>query len=225
MLVSVGDESDAMVTDMLLNSQDRHIKMDVVVVKGENLRGDDEPQVRHALVGVLRDLRGVVTACSNRRTYALFFEWLYPEFTPLLNRAAHTYFDSPDVTTPLLKLYAKPAAAAASSQLPAASCQQRWRLNCSAAAAAAAGAMVRCSISGACVTQCTRCIRCGGRLGGCGETRTCPTPALSACLASAASRLGRRYGPNPACVPHSPSTPPPSHFSTNGKQQKPTEIK
>jgi hypothetical protein len=56
MLVSVGDESDAMVTDMLLNSQDRHIKMDVVVVKGENLRGDDEPQVRHALTLMKEDL-------------------------------------------------------------------------------------------------------------------------------------------------------------------------
>lgn len=56
MLVSVGDQSDAMVTDMLLNSQDRHIKMDVVVVKGDNLRGDDEPQVRHALTLMKEDL-------------------------------------------------------------------------------------------------------------------------------------------------------------------------
>ena len=56
MLVSVADESDAMVTDMLLNSQERHIKMDVVVVKGENLRGDDEPQVRHALTLMKEDL-------------------------------------------------------------------------------------------------------------------------------------------------------------------------
>ena len=56
MLVSKGGDSDAMVTDMLLNSQDRHIKMDVVVVQGDNLRGDDEPQVRHALTLMKEDL-------------------------------------------------------------------------------------------------------------------------------------------------------------------------
>lgn len=65
------------------------------------------PDVRSALVGVLRDLRGVVCACSNRRTYALFFDWLYPEFTSLMQRAALAYFDAPEVTTPLLKLYAE----------------------------------------------------------------------------------------------------------------------
>lgn len=65
------------------------------------------PQVRVAMAGVLRDLRGIVTACTNRRTYAFFFGWLYPEFTPLLQRTAHVYFNKPDVTTPLLKLYAE----------------------------------------------------------------------------------------------------------------------
>ena len=56
MLVSSGEDSDAMVTDMLLNSQERHIKMDVVVVQGDDLRGDDEPQVRHALTLMKEDL-------------------------------------------------------------------------------------------------------------------------------------------------------------------------
>ena len=54
-----------------------------------SLSGQDEAafttlQVRTVLVGVLRDLRGVVCACSNRRAYGLFFEWLYPAFTPLM---------------------------------------------------------------------------------------------------------------------------------------------
>ena len=63
--------------------------------------------MRTALVGLLRDLRGVATACSNRRTYTLFFEWIYPEYTPTLQRACATYYNSPEVTTPLLKLYAE----------------------------------------------------------------------------------------------------------------------
>ena len=63
------------------------------------LRQSDEafgtPAVRQALIGVLRDLRGIVAACSNRRTYSLFFDWLYPEFTPLLLRAVVRDHDTP----------------------------------------------------------------------------------------------------------------------------------
>jgi len=65
------------------------------------------PNVCKALIGLLRDLRGVVSACSSRRTYTLFFEWIYPDFTPVLQRAAATYYAMPEVTTPLLKLYAE----------------------------------------------------------------------------------------------------------------------
>ena len=65
----------------------------------------NSPQMRTALVGALRDMRGVVAACSNRRTYSYFFDWVYPEFTPLLQRVASLYYNSPEVTTPLLKLY------------------------------------------------------------------------------------------------------------------------
>ena len=64
-------------------------------------------QVKTAIVGILRDLRGIVGACSNRRTYGLFFDWIYPEFTPLLQRVMAVYHDAPEVTTPLLKLYAE----------------------------------------------------------------------------------------------------------------------
>eukprot|EP00310_Coccolithus_braarudii_P013215 CAMPEP_0183349442 /NCGR_PEP_ID=MMETSP0164_2-20130417/13624_1 /TAXON_ID=221442 /ORGANISM="Coccolithus pelagicus ssp braarudi, Strain PLY182g" /LENGTH=433 /DNA_ID=CAMNT_0025521157 /DNA_START=1 /DNA_END=1302 /DNA_ORIENTATION=+ len=65
------------------------------------------PTVCKALIGVLRDLRGVVASCSSRRSYTLFFEWIYPDFTPVLQRAAATYFHMPEVSTPLLKLYAE----------------------------------------------------------------------------------------------------------------------
>lgn len=67
----------------------------------------ESEQMRSALIGVLRDMRGIVVACSNRRTYSLFFEWLYPAFTPLLQRVASLYYNSPEVMTPLLKFYAE----------------------------------------------------------------------------------------------------------------------
>lgn len=65
------------------------------------------PAMSSALIGALRDMRGIVSACSNRRTYSLFFDWIYPDFTPLFARAARLYYDCPALTTPLLKLYAE----------------------------------------------------------------------------------------------------------------------
>ncbi len=64
-------------------------------------------ELRATLIGLLRDLRGVVSACSSRRTYTYFFEWIYPEFTLVMQRAAAIYHTVPAVSTPLLKLYAE----------------------------------------------------------------------------------------------------------------------
>ena len=59
--------------------------------------------VRVAIVGALRDLRGISTATFNKRTYTLLFEALYPSCFPLLVRIAETLYDDPTVMTALLK--------------------------------------------------------------------------------------------------------------------------
>lgn len=68
-----------------------------------------DPSVKVAVIGVLRDLRGVVSTMSNRKSYTLFFEWMYPHHTPVLLRICEVFseFGAPEVTTPLLKLYAE----------------------------------------------------------------------------------------------------------------------
>ena len=63
--------------------------------------------VKFALVGLFRDLRGVCTACNHRRTFTLFFDWLHPRYMPILQMAATEYYDSPQVIIPLLKLFAE----------------------------------------------------------------------------------------------------------------------
>jgi exportin-7 len=62
------------------------------------------PQTRAHLIGLFRDLRGVVSATNSRRTYGLMFEWIYPAHTPLLHAAMAAYADDPGVAVPLLKL-------------------------------------------------------------------------------------------------------------------------
>ena len=55
-----------------------------------------DPVVRIALIGALRDLRGIATATNSKRTYTLLFEALFPVAFPLLVRATEAY--SADIT-------------------------------------------------------------------------------------------------------------------------------
>jgi len=59
--------------------------------------------VRRAVIGVARDLRGVVASTTNKRTYAMVFEALYPTHFPVFVRAIEEWSDSPEVSTSILK--------------------------------------------------------------------------------------------------------------------------
>ncbi|XP_047259343.1 exportin-7-A isoform X2 [Capsicum annuum] len=63
--------------------------------------------VKQALIGLMRDLRGIAMATSSRRTYGFLFDWLYPAHIPLLLKAITIWADTPEVTTPLLKFVAE----------------------------------------------------------------------------------------------------------------------
>ena len=63
--------------------------------------------VKRALIGLFRDLRGLVTATNVKRTYIMVFDWLYPEHMGLFLRTLEAYADVPAVTTPLLKFVAE----------------------------------------------------------------------------------------------------------------------
>jgi exportin-7 len=59
--------------------------------------------VKLAIIGALRDLRGICVSTYNKRTYSLLFEALYPDTFPLLIRITNTWYDDPIVMTALLK--------------------------------------------------------------------------------------------------------------------------
>ncbi|KAH7547675.1 hypothetical protein JRO89_XS14G0001200 [Xanthoceras sorbifolium] len=63
--------------------------------------------VKYALIGLMRDLRGIAMATNSRRTYGLLFDWLYPSHMPLLLKGVSHWSDTPEVTTPLLKFMAE----------------------------------------------------------------------------------------------------------------------
>ena len=62
---------------------------------------------QRTLVGLARDLRGVAFAFNTKTSYMMLFDWLYPNYTPVLQRAIEIWYSEPSVTTPVLKLMAE----------------------------------------------------------------------------------------------------------------------
>lgn len=62
-----------------------------------------DSSVKIALIGLLRDLRGIVETTHNKRTYNLFFDSMFPLLFPLLHRVTETWYEDEKVMTALLK--------------------------------------------------------------------------------------------------------------------------
>lgn len=65
--------------------------------------------VRAAVVGVLRDMRGVVSTVLNRKTYGFFFDWFYEGHSAVLLNICDIFSAAgiTEVTNVLLKFYAE----------------------------------------------------------------------------------------------------------------------
>ncbi len=59
------------------------------------------------MIGLARDLRGIAFAFNTKVSYMMLFEWIYPQYTPILQRAVEIWYNDPQVTTPVLKLFAE----------------------------------------------------------------------------------------------------------------------
>lgn len=62
-----------------------------------------QAEVKQAVIGICRDLRGITVSTHNRRTYGSLFELLHPDYFPVFVRAADECFDDPSVINALLK--------------------------------------------------------------------------------------------------------------------------
>ncbi|CAM6032695.1 unnamed protein product [Sphagnum compactum] len=96
------EDSSAKFKAFIASLQQVFVNLEVIPV--EAFRSDG---VKFALIGLMRDLRGIAMATNSRRTYGLLFEWLYPAHTSLLLRAIEQWTDTPEVTTPVLKFVAE----------------------------------------------------------------------------------------------------------------------
>ncbi|CAG2055861.1 unnamed protein product, partial [Timema podura] len=64
-------------------------------------------EAKKALIGLARDLRGLAFAFNTKTSYMMLFDWIYPNYTPILLHAVELWHHDPQVTTPVLKLFAE----------------------------------------------------------------------------------------------------------------------
>ncbi|XP_017780137.1 PREDICTED: exportin-7 isoform X3 [Nicrophorus vespilloides] len=64
-------------------------------------------ETKKALIGLSRDLRGLAFAFNTKTSYMMLFDWIYPSYIPILLRAIELWYHDPQVTTPVLKLFAE----------------------------------------------------------------------------------------------------------------------
>jgi hypothetical protein len=66
---------------------------------------DPGEQVKSALIGLARDIRGLAYSFNQKTPYMMFFDWIYPNYSPILIRAVEIWAHDPSVTTPVLKFF------------------------------------------------------------------------------------------------------------------------
>ena len=85
------------------NLFDSFIEPNLAIIKELSAIDIRERSARTAIIGALRDLRGIALSAYNKRTYTLLFEALYPLAFPLLVRTAEVWSNDPQVMTALFK--------------------------------------------------------------------------------------------------------------------------
>nr|XP_023407174.1 ran-binding protein 17 [Loxodonta africana] len=76
----------------------------VLQIFNNNFKQED---VKRMLIGLARDLRGIAFALNTKTSYTMLFDWVYPTYLPVLQRAIEQWYGEPACTTPILKLMAE----------------------------------------------------------------------------------------------------------------------
>lgn len=76
--------------------QDILFKYDVEAIKAM-------PQMRREIIKVFQILKGIVHGLNTQRTFALFFDWFYPEYFPIIGKALECYLNDDEVVLIIFK--------------------------------------------------------------------------------------------------------------------------
>lgn len=105
LMVDLGEDEDRFHTFMLPLTAAFENFGTMLAQAGTPLFAADE--AKKALIGLARDLRGLAYALNTKTSYMMLFDWIYPSYTPVLIHAIDIWYHYPQVTTPVLKLFAE----------------------------------------------------------------------------------------------------------------------
>lgn len=105
LMVDLGEDEEKFDAFMIPLTQSFESLGQVLLNSGSGVGFPDE--VRKTVIGLARDLRGIVFAFNTKISYMMLFDWIYPAYTPILHRAVEIWYQDPQVTTPVLKLFAE----------------------------------------------------------------------------------------------------------------------
>ncbi|XP_025828927.1 exportin-7 isoform X1 [Agrilus planipennis] len=105
LMVDLGEDEDRFHTFMLPLTASFESLGSLLTSADTPLYAADEAKA--ALIGLARDLRGLAFSFNTKTSYMMLFDWLYPNYTPILLRAIELWYHDPQVTTPVLKLFAE----------------------------------------------------------------------------------------------------------------------
>ncbi|CAG0919166.1 unnamed protein product [Notodromas monacha] len=105
LLVDLGEDEDKFEQFMLpLTSAMEELSK--IMLETSIVRSNEEMEgAKKALIGFARDLRGIAFAFNSKPSYAMLFDWFYPEYSAVMLKALEIWYMEPSVTTPILKLY------------------------------------------------------------------------------------------------------------------------
>ena len=95
---------------VLLNNNNNYNTEEVrktVIGLARDLRGDFHIYLHLWLAVSMLLLLGIAFAFNTKISYMMLFDWIYPTYTPILQRAVEIWYQDPQVTTPVLKLFAE----------------------------------------------------------------------------------------------------------------------
>ena len=75
-----------------------------ILVNQSSVEALKQDQCKILLIGLVRDLTGIFSACQNRAHYERVWDWIYPKYIEIIGKAAGLLYDCPTVTSPVLKL-------------------------------------------------------------------------------------------------------------------------
>ncbi|XP_076993752.1 ran-binding protein 17 isoform X4 [Tamandua tetradactyla] len=101
LMVDLGEDEDEFENFMLPLT----VSFETVLrIFNNNFKQED---VKRMLIGLARDLRGIAFAVNTKTSYTMLFDWMYPTYLPILQRAIERWYGEPVCTTPILKLMAE----------------------------------------------------------------------------------------------------------------------